>query len=70
MSAAPVGHGPSRPAGAGRRPACRCRGDEPAVGLQLFISVKTVHYHLTHVCSKLGVRSRSALSATFKSSDA
>ncbi|MET9565175.1 LuxR C-terminal-related transcriptional regulator [Streptomyces tauricus] len=40
------------------------------VGLELFISVKTVHYHLTHVCSKLGVRSRSALSATFKSSDA
>ncbi|MEU6763823.1 AAA family ATPase [Streptomyces sp. NPDC046853] len=34
--------------------------------LELFISVKTVQYHLTHVYSKLGIRSRSELAATFR----
>ncbi|MGY6026816.1 AAA family ATPase [Streptomyces spinosirectus] len=34
--------------------------------LELFISVKTVQYHLTHVYSKLGVRSRSELAASFR----
>ncbi|WP_367318152.1 LuxR C-terminal-related transcriptional regulator [Streptomyces sp. HUAS ZL42] len=36
------------------------------VGLELFISVKTVQYHLTHVYSKLGIRSRSELAARFR----
>lgn len=34
--------------------------------LELFISVKTVQYHLTHVYSKLGIRSRSELAAQFR----
>ncbi|WP_406724968.1 LuxR C-terminal-related transcriptional regulator [Streptomyces sp. GD-15H] len=34
--------------------------------LELYISVKTVQYHLTHVYSKLGIRSRSELAARFK----
>ncbi len=36
------------------------------VALELFISVKTVQYHLTHVYAKLGVRSRSELAARFR----
>ncbi|NBE51734.1 helix-turn-helix transcriptional regulator [Streptomyces boluensis] len=35
-------------------------------GLELFISVKTVQYHLTHIYSKLGIRSRSELAARFR----
>jgi DNA-binding CsgD family transcriptional regulator len=31
--------------------------------LELFTSVKAVQYHLTHVHSKLGIRSRSELAA-------
>ncbi|WP_405845152.1 AAA family ATPase [Streptomyces sp. NBC_01518] len=34
--------------------------------LELFISVKTVQYHLTHVYSKLDIRSRSELAARFR----
>lgn len=34
--------------------------------LDLFISVKTVQYHLTHVYAKLGIRSRSELAARFR----
>ncbi|MGW4203853.1 helix-turn-helix transcriptional regulator [Streptomyces sp. NPDC004726] len=34
--------------------------------IELFISVKTVQYHLTHVYSKLGIRSRSELAARFR----
>ncbi|MFC4611556.1 LuxR C-terminal-related transcriptional regulator [Streptomyces maoxianensis] len=34
--------------------------------LELYISVKTVQYHLTHIYSKLGVRSRSELAACFR----
>lgn len=34
--------------------------------MELFISVKTVQYHLTHVYSKLGIRSRSELAARFR----
>ncbi|MEV0689067.1 AAA family ATPase [Streptomyces sp. NPDC050388] len=34
--------------------------------LELYISVKTVQYHLTHIYSKLGIRSRSELAARFK----
>ncbi|MFD7599722.1 AAA family ATPase [Streptomyces mirabilis] len=33
--------------------------------VELFISVKTVQYHLTHIYSKLGIRSRSELAARF-----
>ncbi|MEV0909843.1 helix-turn-helix domain-containing protein [Streptomyces hokutonensis] len=33
--------------------------------LELFISVKAVQYHLAHVYSKLGIRSRSELAAQF-----
>lgn len=36
---------------------------------QLFISVKTVQYHLTHIYSKLGIRSRSELAASFRNPD-
>jgi DNA-binding CsgD family transcriptional regulator len=35
-------------------------------GLELFISVKTVQYHLTHIYAKLGIRSRSELAANFR----
>ncbi|MEV4031635.1 helix-turn-helix transcriptional regulator [Streptomyces umbrinus] len=34
--------------------------------LDLYISVKTVQYHLTHIYAKLGIRSRSELAACFK----
>ncbi|MFI5800848.1 AAA family ATPase [Streptomyces sp. NPDC051677] len=34
--------------------------------LELFISVKTVQYHLTHVYTKLGIRSRSELAVCFR----
>jgi DNA-binding CsgD family transcriptional regulator len=34
--------------------------------LELFISVKTVHYHLTHIHAKLRIRSRSELAARFR----
>lgn len=34
--------------------------------LDLFISVKTVQYHLTHIYAKLGIRSRSELAARFR----
>lgn len=34
--------------------------------LELFIPVETVQYHLTHVHSKLGIRSRSELDAQFR----
>lgn len=33
---------------------------------ELYISAKTVQYHLTHVYSKLGIRSRSELAARFR----
>ncbi|GAB2842687.1 LuxR family transcriptional regulator [Streptomyces deserti] len=33
---------------------------------ELFISVKTVQYHLTHVYTKLGIRSRGELAARFR----
>ncbi|MGW8764325.1 helix-turn-helix transcriptional regulator [Streptomyces sp. NPDC055815] len=36
------------------------------VALELYISVKTVQYHLTHVYTKLGIRSRSELAALFR----
>ncbi|MEU1520133.1 AAA family ATPase [Streptomyces sp. NPDC005811] len=38
------------------------------VALELFISVKTVQYHLTHIYAKLGMRSRSELAARFRDS--
>ncbi|MFI9820495.1 AAA family ATPase [Streptomyces sp. NPDC052013] len=34
--------------------------------VELFISVKTVQYHLTNIYSKLGIRSRSELAARFR----
>ncbi|OXZ00608.1 LuxR family transcriptional regulator [Streptomyces diastatochromogenes] len=34
--------------------------------VELFISVKTVQYHLTHIYAKLGIRSRSELAARFR----
>ncbi|MFF0450327.1 AAA family ATPase [Streptomyces sp. NPDC004609] len=37
-----------------------------AVALELFISVKTVQYHLTHIYAKLGIRSRAELAARFR----
>ncbi|MDX3228321.1 helix-turn-helix transcriptional regulator [Streptomyces sp. ME19-01-6] len=38
--------------------------------LELYISVKTVQYHLTHIYSKLGIRSRSELAARFREASA
>ncbi len=35
------------------------------VAAKLFVSVKTVQFHLTHIYTKLGVRSRGELSARF-----
>ncbi|MCX4703811.1 LuxR family transcriptional regulator [Streptomyces sp. NBC_01373] len=39
-----------------------------ATALELFISVKTVQYHLTHIYAKLGIRSRAELAARFRES--
>jgi DNA-binding CsgD family transcriptional regulator len=36
------------------------------VASELFISIKTVQFHLTHIYSKLGVRSRAELAAQFR----
>ncbi|WP_456505586.1 response regulator transcription factor [Arthrobacter sp. UYCu723] len=33
---------------------------------ELYVSVKTVQYHLTRIYSKLGIRSRSELAASFR----
>ena len=33
------------------------------VGTELFVSTKTVQYHLTRIYSKLGIRSRGELAA-------
>ena len=42
-------------------------GDEqPEVASELFISIKTVQYHVTHIYAKLGVRSRAELAAQFR----
>ncbi|MEU6119762.1 AAA family ATPase [Streptomyces sp. NPDC047117] len=38
------------------------------VASELFLSVKTVQYHLTHVYAKFGVRSRGELAAVFRDS--
>ncbi|MCZ0991731.1 LuxR C-terminal-related transcriptional regulator [Streptomyces diastatochromogenes] len=34
--------------------------------MELFISAKTVQYHLTHICAELGIRSGSELAARFR----
>ena len=39
------------------------------VASELFISIKTVQFHLTHVYAKVGVRSRAELAATFRDPD-
>jgi DNA-binding CsgD family transcriptional regulator len=36
------------------------------VAADLFISIKTVQYHLTHIYAKLGIRSRAELAATLR----
>ncbi|WP_326731518.1 helix-turn-helix transcriptional regulator [Streptomyces phaeochromogenes] len=38
--------------------------------LELYISIKTVQYHLTHIYAKLGIRSRSELAAGFRDTSA
>ena len=38
------------------------------VAAELFLSVKTVQFHLTHVYTKLGVGSRSELAARYRES--
>ena len=38
-----------------------------AVAAELFVSVKTVEGHLSHIYAKLGVRSRTELAARFRS---
>jgi DNA-binding CsgD family transcriptional regulator len=38
--------------------------------LELYISVKTVQYHLTHIYTKLGIGSRSELAAHFRDTPA
>ena len=41
----------------------RMRGTNPEVGAQLFISPRTVEWHLRSVYAKLGIKSRKELSA-------
>ena len=36
------------------------------VAAELFISIKTVQYHVTHIYAKLGVRSRAELAARYR----
>jgi DNA-binding CsgD family transcriptional regulator len=43
-----------------------CGATNQQTALELFISVKTVQYHLTHIYAKLRIRSRSELAATFR----
>jgi len=53
-------------AGAGGGPAGRGRDEHRQVAGELFISVKTVHFHLTHIYTKLGVSSRAELAAQYR----
>ena len=39
------------------------------VAAELFISIKTVQFHLTHIYAKLGIRSRTELAANMKDFD-
>jgi DNA-binding CsgD family transcriptional regulator len=39
------------------------------VAAELFISIKTVQYHVTHIYAKLGVRSRAELAAQFRENE-
>jgi DNA-binding CsgD family transcriptional regulator len=39
------------------------------VASELFISIKTVQFHLTHIYAKLGVGSRAELAAQFRDND-
>nr|WP_234058025.1 LuxR C-terminal-related transcriptional regulator [Microbacterium sp. NFH-22A-Y] len=43
-------------------------GDGCRAGPQLYISAKTVQYHLTRIYGKLGIRSRSELAARYRES--
>ena len=36
------------------------------VAAELFVSVKTVQFHLTHIYAKLGISSRAELAAQFR----
>ena len=39
------------------------------VASELFISIKTVQFHLTHIYAKLGVSSRAELAAQFRDNE-
>jgi DNA-binding CsgD family transcriptional regulator len=39
------------------------------VASELFVSIKTVQFHLTHIYAKLGVGSRAELAAQFRDSE-
>jgi len=39
------------------------------VASELFISIKTVQFHLTHIYAKLGVGSRAELAAQFRDNE-